>query len=141
MTASCLGLDTSNYTTSAAVFDGENGLNAGKLLEVPACQRHPECVHLVGVFVLVDTACAQQYITFFLVDSQYVLNMEGSVCDLPYESSVTIVEIEVGPAVAFRPPDQLLPILDQERGPGLDVGVGAFGDDDFGGIRIDSDPA
>ncbi len=29
-----LGLDTSNYTTSAAVFDGETGLNRGKLLEV-----------------------------------------------------------------------------------------------------------
>lgn len=31
-----LGLDTSNYTTSAAVFDGESGVNLGKLLEVPA---------------------------------------------------------------------------------------------------------
>lgn len=31
-----LGLDTSNYTTSAAVFDGATGVNAGKLLEVPA---------------------------------------------------------------------------------------------------------
>lgn len=30
-----LGLDTSNYTTSAAVFDGEKGFNIGKLLEVP----------------------------------------------------------------------------------------------------------
>ncbi len=29
-----LGLDTSNYTTSAALFDGEAGLNSGKLLEV-----------------------------------------------------------------------------------------------------------
>ena len=29
-----LGLDTSNYTTSAAVFDGEGGYNGGKLLEV-----------------------------------------------------------------------------------------------------------
>ena len=29
-----LGLDTSNYTTSAAVFDGVEGRNAGKLLEV-----------------------------------------------------------------------------------------------------------
>ncbi len=29
-----LGLDTSNYTTSAAIFDGREGLNAGKLLEV-----------------------------------------------------------------------------------------------------------
>ena len=29
-----LGLDTSNYTTSAAVFDGRDGHNAGKLLEV-----------------------------------------------------------------------------------------------------------
>ena len=33
--AAVLGLDTSNYTTSAAWFDGENGDNAGKLLEVP----------------------------------------------------------------------------------------------------------
>lgn len=33
-----LGLDTSNYTTSAAVFDGEGGLNAGKLLEVRSGQ-------------------------------------------------------------------------------------------------------
>ncbi len=31
-----LGLDTSNYTTSAAVFDGTGGRNVGKLLEVPA---------------------------------------------------------------------------------------------------------
>lgn len=30
-----LGLDTSNYTTSAAWFDGEHGENVGKLLEVP----------------------------------------------------------------------------------------------------------
>ena len=29
-----LGLDTSNYTTSAAVFDGQKGGNAGRLLEV-----------------------------------------------------------------------------------------------------------
>lgn len=29
-----LGLDTSNYTTSAAVFNGEGGVNAGKLLTV-----------------------------------------------------------------------------------------------------------
>ena len=33
-----LGLDTSNYTTSAALFDGEEGYNAGKLLEVPKGQ-------------------------------------------------------------------------------------------------------
>lgn len=30
-----LGLDTSNYTTSVAIFDGENGCNVGKLLDVP----------------------------------------------------------------------------------------------------------
>ena len=29
-----LGLDTSNYTTSAAVFDGAEGRNQGRLLEV-----------------------------------------------------------------------------------------------------------
>ena len=29
-----LGIDTSNYTTSAAVFDGEGGENAGRLLDV-----------------------------------------------------------------------------------------------------------
>lgn len=31
----CLAFDTSNYTTSVAWFDGENGENAGRLLEVP----------------------------------------------------------------------------------------------------------
>lgn len=31
-----LGIDTSNYTTSAAVFDGTGGFNAGRLLDVPA---------------------------------------------------------------------------------------------------------
>lgn len=31
----CLGLDTSNYTTSAAWFDGTEGDNQGRLLEVP----------------------------------------------------------------------------------------------------------
>lgn len=31
----CLGLDTSNYTTSAAVFDGISGKNRGRLLDVP----------------------------------------------------------------------------------------------------------
>lgn len=31
----CLGLDTSNYTTSAAVFDGTEGRNCGRLLDVP----------------------------------------------------------------------------------------------------------
>ena len=30
-----LGLDTSNYTTSAAVFDGVSGSNVGRLLDVP----------------------------------------------------------------------------------------------------------
>lgn len=29
-----LGIDTSNYTTSAAVFDGAEGENVGRLLEV-----------------------------------------------------------------------------------------------------------
>ena len=29
-----LGLDTSNYTTSAAIFDGERGRNVGRLLDV-----------------------------------------------------------------------------------------------------------
>ncbi len=32
----CLGLDTSNYTTSVAVFDGSGGENIGQLLDVPA---------------------------------------------------------------------------------------------------------
>lgn len=31
----CLGLDTSNYTTSVAVFDGREGENIGRLLDVP----------------------------------------------------------------------------------------------------------
>lgn len=31
----CLGFDTSNYTTSAAVFDGRSGENRGRLLSVP----------------------------------------------------------------------------------------------------------
>ena len=34
MSAQCIGFDTSNYTTSAAVFDGEEGRNQGRLLEV-----------------------------------------------------------------------------------------------------------
>ena len=32
----CLGLDTSNYTTSIAVFDGNSGENIGRLLDVPS---------------------------------------------------------------------------------------------------------
>lgn len=32
----CLGLDTSNYTTSVAVFDGVSGENLGRLLDVPS---------------------------------------------------------------------------------------------------------
>jgi len=32
----CLGLDTSNYTTSAAVFSHNTALNCGKLLDVPS---------------------------------------------------------------------------------------------------------
>lgn len=35
MSGLCLGFDTSNYTTSAAVFDGKAGENRGKLLTVP----------------------------------------------------------------------------------------------------------
>jgi N6-L-threonylcarbamoyladenine synthase len=31
----CVGFDTSNYTTSAAVFDGAQGTNRGRLLTVP----------------------------------------------------------------------------------------------------------
>ena len=31
----CLGLDTSNYTTSVAVYNGTDGENCGKLLDVP----------------------------------------------------------------------------------------------------------
>lgn len=34
MSGSCLGLDTSNYTTSAAWFDGTSGHQAGQLLDV-----------------------------------------------------------------------------------------------------------
>ena len=54
MTMPVLGLDTSNYTTSAAVFDGADGCNAGRLLAVrpgagtaaerrpvPACEAAP----------------------------------------------------------------------------------------------------
>ncbi len=55
MTMPVLGLDTSNYTTSAAVFDGAGGCNAGRLLggpprragaaaerrPVPACEAAP----------------------------------------------------------------------------------------------------
>lgn len=33
--ALCLGIDTSNYTTSLALFDGERGYNTSRLLEVP----------------------------------------------------------------------------------------------------------
>ena len=35
MSTQCLGFDTSNYTTSAAVFGGETAENRGKLLTVP----------------------------------------------------------------------------------------------------------
>lgn len=42
-----LGIDTSNYTTSAAVFDGSGGYNAGRLLEVRpgelGCGRATRC--------------------------------------------------------------------------------------------------
>jgi len=31
----CLGIDTSNYTTSVALFDGARGINHGRLLDVP----------------------------------------------------------------------------------------------------------
>ena len=31
---SCLGFDTSNYTTSVACFDGNDGLNCSRLLDV-----------------------------------------------------------------------------------------------------------
>ena len=34
----CLGIDTSNYTTSCAVFDGSDGVNCGRLLDVPEGQ-------------------------------------------------------------------------------------------------------
>ena len=32
----CLGLDTSNYTTSVALFDGRDGHQLGRLLDVEA---------------------------------------------------------------------------------------------------------
>lgn len=35
MTSWTLGIDTSNYTTSAALFDGRSGENVGRLLDVP----------------------------------------------------------------------------------------------------------
>ncbi len=35
MSGGVLGFDTSNYTTSVAYFDGQQGLNTGKLLDVP----------------------------------------------------------------------------------------------------------
>ena len=34
MSGMCVGFDTSNYTTSAAVFDGQSGVNRGRLLTV-----------------------------------------------------------------------------------------------------------
>ena len=44
---SVLALDTSNYTTSVAVYDGHNGCNVGRLLEVRpgelACGRAIRC--------------------------------------------------------------------------------------------------
>ena len=51
-----LGFDTSNYTTSAAWFDGERGDNAGKLLEVGALMAavvilHNGCGLALGYFL------------------------------------------------------------------------------------------
>jgi len=70
--AVCLGLDTSNYTTSVAVFDGVSGHNSGKLLEVPQgtlglrqsdalfqhVRRLPELVHNLRETGLLDTPIA-----------------------------------------------------------------------------------
>ena len=45
-----LGLDTSNYTTSAAVFDGAGGCNAGQSSpSVPGnwgCGSRMRCLHM-----------------------------------------------------------------------------------------------
>jgi len=70
-----LGLDTSNYTTSAAFFDGEGGRNIGKLLEVPGdalglrqsealfqhVRRLPQVIHALreaGLPRKIDAVCA-----------------------------------------------------------------------------------
>lgn len=63
----CLGLDTSNYTTSVAWFDGQTGENAGRLLEVRAGQlglRQSEAlfqhvVHFPEVLQRITTAMPQ----------------------------------------------------------------------------------
>lgn len=65
----CIGFDTSNYTTSAAVFDGATGTNRGRLLTVPegslglrqseALFQHVKRLHLMVEQLRQDGALAQ----------------------------------------------------------------------------------
>lgn len=65
----CLGFDTSNYTTSAAVFDGVTGENRGKLLTVPegslglrqseALFQHTKRLHLMVEQLRADETIGQ----------------------------------------------------------------------------------
>jgi len=60
----CIGFDTSNYTTSAAVFDGETGENRGRLLTVPEGSlglRQSEAVfqHVKRLHLMVEELRAQ----------------------------------------------------------------------------------
>ena len=66
-----LGLDTSNYTTSVAVFNGLNGYNEGRLLDVASGQRglrqsdalFQHTKHLAGRFAILQEQGALQDIT------------------------------------------------------------------------------
>lgn len=64
MSQVCIGFDTSNYTTSAAWFDGQTGENQGKLLTVPEGAlglRQSEALfqHVKRLHQMTQALCAQ----------------------------------------------------------------------------------
>ena len=65
---SVIGIDTSNYTTSIAYFDGEDGVNCSRLLPVKPGElglRQSDAVFFRKIFD--DFVCTETFVTFFTI--------------------------------------------------------------------------
>ena len=105
-----------------------------QLADGSARERDAPGVHLVRILVLVHAAGGEEHVALLLVHRQDVLDVVGAFGEVAHQGAVRIIEIEVGPAVALGPPEELLSAAQQVDLPVLDVGIHALGDEGAGGV-------
>ena len=112
-----------------------------QLLDRAAGEAHAVGVHLVGVLALVDAAGGEEHVAFLFIDLQHVLDVVGAVGEVAHQGAVGIVQVEVGPAVALGPPQQLLAAGEGAQLALFHVSVHPLGDDGPRGVARQVHPA